>query len=351
VTWNGGKSIYPSIAIGSGIHLVWTDSTPGNFEIFYKRTFDSGATWSANTRLVWNGGDSKSPSITISSGNRIHVVWHDDTPGNYEIFYKRSTNNGASWSGLTRLTWNGGDSWRPTITTTSGNNIHTAWYDKTPGNFEIFYKRSTDNGASWSAPARLTWNIGVSSGPNLAVDSVNFIHLVWCDDTPGNNEIFYKCSTNSGTSWSAPVRLTWNGGNSFMPSITADTTTGLHVVWYDISPGNFEIFYKRSTDRGATWSALTRLTWNPAISWNPVIAADSGNGIHVVWDDFMAGNLEIYYKHSTDSGVNWSGTTRLTWNLGESGNPSVAIDSVGGIHVMWHDSTPTNFEIFYKNRK
>ena len=71
----------------------------------------------------------------------------------------------------------------------------------------------------------------------------------------------------------------------------------------------------------------------------------------MVWTDLTPGNHEIFYKRSFESGATWSGTTRLTWNLGESRYPSVAIDSVGGIHLMWHDNTPKNFEIFYKNRK
>ena len=351
VTWNGGNSMYPSVAIGNGIHLTWTDNTPGNYEIFYKRSFDSGATWSANTRLVWNGGISEFPSIAVSPNNSIHVVWQDQTPGNYEIFYKRSTNNGTSWSGLTRLTWNESDSWKPNITISSDNNIHIAWYDRTPGNWEIFYKRSTTNGASWSVPTRLTWNTGLSGDPNLTADSGNFIHLVWCDNTPGNNEIFHKRSTDSGAFWSLSSRLTWNGGESFLPSITSDTTNGLHLVWCDITPGNWEIFYKRGTNRGTSWSAPTRLTWNEGDSRNPVIAAGPGYGIHLAWQQIVAGSSEIFYKQSTDSGVNWLGTTRLTWNLGESRYTSLAIDSVGGIHLMWHDNTTTNFEIFYKNRK
>ena len=33
-----------------------------------------------------------------ASGDDVHVVWADLTYGNYEIFYKRSTDAGASWS-------------------------------------------------------------------------------------------------------------------------------------------------------------------------------------------------------------------------------------------------------------
>jgi hypothetical protein len=48
----------------------------------------SGQSWSVITRLTWNAGWSMWPSITADTDNRIHVVWHDDTQGNGEIYYK-----------------------------------------------------------------------------------------------------------------------------------------------------------------------------------------------------------------------------------------------------------------------
>ena len=47
-----------------------------------------GQGWSALKRLTWNSGESSSPAIAVGSGNSLHVVWEDRTPGNYEIFYK-----------------------------------------------------------------------------------------------------------------------------------------------------------------------------------------------------------------------------------------------------------------------
>ena len=35
-----------------------------------------------------NDGDSSNPQI-ISSGGKIYVVWQDDTPGNFDIFFKK----------------------------------------------------------------------------------------------------------------------------------------------------------------------------------------------------------------------------------------------------------------------
>ena len=74
-------------------------------------------------------------TIAIDLSNNIHVVWLDSTPGNYEIYCRKSTNGGVTWGGVKRLTWNSGSSYNPAIAMDSSNNIHVAWNDETPGNW------------------------------------------------------------------------------------------------------------------------------------------------------------------------------------------------------------------------
>ncbi len=66
--------------------------------------------------------------------------------------------------------------------------------------------------------------------------------MVWEDTTYGTREIFYKGSTNNGSSW-AFQRLTSNSGDSFRADVAEGNN--VHVVWYDDTYGNNEIFYKR----------------------------------------------------------------------------------------------------------
>ncbi|MCR4287549.1 MAG: glycoside hydrolase, partial [Deltaproteobacteria bacterium] len=168
LTNNTGYSGTPSIAInGSNIHVAWVEDTPGNYEIYFKTSADNGATWSANKRLTNNTGYSFEPSIAVS-GSNIHVAWYDTMPGNYEIYFMTSADNGATWSANKRLTNNSGLSHNPSIAI-NGSNIHVAWNDSTPGNYEIYFKTSADNGATWSANKRLTNNTGASSYPSIAV--------------------------------------------------------------------------------------------------------------------------------------------------------------------------------------
>jgi hypothetical protein len=51
------------------------------------------------------------------------------------------------------------------------------------------------------------------------------------------------------------------------------------------------------TVQAQTWSGVIRLTCNSGLSSSPCIAADSGDGIHVVWFDETPGMAEIYYRN------------------------------------------------------
>ena len=42
----------------------------------------------ASKNLSNNDGDSEDPQI-ISSGGKVYVVWSDDTPGNFDILFKK----------------------------------------------------------------------------------------------------------------------------------------------------------------------------------------------------------------------------------------------------------------------
>jgi hypothetical protein len=119
---------------------------------------------------------------------------------------------------------------------------------------------------------------------------------VWNDSRDGNAEIYYKRSINRGLNWGADVRLTNNPGGSGFPSVKS-FGSAVHVMWYDSRDGNNEIYYKRSTNEGVNWGADTRLTNNSATSAHPSVSI-ALSSVHVVWEDNRDGNNEIYYKRN-----------------------------------------------------
>lgn len=331
------------IAAGEkSVHVVWYDYRDGNAEIYYKRSTDEGMNWSTGTRLTNDTSDSKLPSIIVS-GLLVHVVWEEYRDGNSEIYYKRSTDGGTTWGADIRLTNDFALSELPSISV-SGLALHVVWNDYRDTNYEIYYKRSTDGGITWEADMQLTSDPANSVYPAIAVsDSV--VHAVWFDDRDGNDEIYYKRSTDGGKNWEADTRLTNSSYLSWVPSVSV-SNSDVHVVWTDDRDGNDETYYKRSTDGGITWEQDTRLTNNSANSWNPSISV-AGKFLHLVWWDDRDGNAEIYYKQSTDSGLNWGMDTRLSNAPDFSNRPSISVsDSV--LHVVWRDFRDQNWEIYYK---
>jgi hypothetical protein len=183
------------------------------------------------------------------SGQTLNVVWYDDRDGNYEIYYKRSTDGGISWGEDTRLTNDPGFSLNPCVSS-SGQTLNVVWSDNRDGNGEIYYKRSQDGGINWGADNRLTSNTAISQFASVA-SSGSVVHVVWRDDRDGNGEIYYKRSQDGGINWGADNRLTSNTAISQFASVSV-SSSGVHVVWEEARDGNQEIYYKRDPSGNVT---------------------------------------------------------------------------------------------------
>ena len=332
-------------ASGNVVHVIWSDYRDGGTgEIYYKHSTDGGISWGADTRLTNDPAFSSYPSVAIS-GSVVHVIWLDTRDVTGGIYYKRSADDGITWGADTRLIPNNlGVSGAPSVAV-SGSAVHLVWVDSRDANSEIYYKNSTDGGISWGTDTRLTNDPGRSVYPSVAVSGLD-VHVAWIDDhnVTSNFEIYYKHSTDGGVTWGADTRLTNDPAASVDPSISVSGSF-VHVVWRDLRDMNNEIYYKRSTDGGVTWGADTRLTNNVAISESPSVTV-SGSIVHLIWDDGIDGNPEIYYKRSTDGGVSWGADTRLTNNPASLSYPSVAV-SGSTVHIVWSDQRDGHFEVYY----
>ncbi len=307
----------------------------GEREVYYRRSLDRGKTWQSAVRLTNQFGSSEIPAIAVS-GSSLHIAWTDDRDGAKQIYYKGSSDGGVTWSADQRLTTTAPSQAQPSIAA-SGSFVHVVWQDHRHGNGEVYIKRSRNGGRTWEAERRLTQTTAPSLYPTIAASGAD-VHVAWEEYADGNGEIYYRRSSDNGAVWTGMVRLTRNAANSFSPSI--DSSGGrVAIVWEDTRGGASGIYYKQSLDRGATWSADKRFTSNEARPSFAQVALGRGNTATATWSDqrFGGNNYEIFVAHTADGGTTWSADTRVSFNPQRSLDSSIVlIDDTA--HVVWSDA-------------
>jgi hypothetical protein len=172
---------------------------------------------------------------------------------------------------------------------------------------DILVARSTDHGASWSLPAALNTNADSDSGgdsvPQVSTDGAGHWVAVWesWDDLGGtigtDRDILVSRSSDHGASWTAPAALNTNAhsdsGVDRYPQVTTDGAGHWVAVWYsDENLGgtigtDWDILVARSSDHGASWSAPAALNTNADSDSvgddDPQVTTDGAGNWVAVW--------------------------------------------------------------------
>ena len=154
----------------SDIHkyVVWSGGEEEDRYILFARSTDGGKSFLSPLSL---SGSSRSnvfnPEVS-SSGNNVYVVWQGQSAtGNQDIFLRKSSDYGASFSAAENISNDPGGSGNPDIVAV-GNDTHVTWEGTTPGNNFVFYTKS-DNGSDFATPQKLSGNQGISYRPEISV--------------------------------------------------------------------------------------------------------------------------------------------------------------------------------------
>lgn len=389
-----------AVASGSNRFVVWYDGTPGNFDIFFRRSTDNGATWKAVVNLSTNPGISILPQIAVS-GSNVYVVWtqlnSDITLG--DIFIRKSTDNGATWGSKVKLSvspYVGTNLEAATRIAVSGANVHVVWANDA---LQILERRSTDNGATWKPTVNLSNTTGLAHEPSVAVSGSN-VYVAWMEEGHDNSDVFVRRSTDNGSTWKSKVNLSntcsgcladipevavsgsnvyvaWSGagkgpglslrsssdnGATWKPIVNingSEESTELtelialgskvYVVWseHKFENQSNDTFFRRSTDNGATWKPVRNLSNDLNTSHAPQMAA-SGSNVYVVWAKGINDTqVDIVLRRSSDNGATWKSEVNMSNNAGISFDPQVAV-SGSNVYIVWNDQTPGNQDILLK---
>jgi hypothetical protein len=92
---NDGNSNNPQMDLhGSNAYIIWQDNTPGKFDIFFRVSTNNGSTFASTKNLSNNDGDSINAHIS-SVSDAVRIVLQDNTPGKFDIFFRASGNEGG----------------------------------------------------------------------------------------------------------------------------------------------------------------------------------------------------------------------------------------------------------------
>ena len=145
ITSSAGASLFPSLCVDSSgaAHIVWQEDTIGGYKILY--TNYTQGSFDTSTTVVESPGEAVSPSI-VSVGNKVHLVWSDSRDGDWEIYYKvKNQESKNGWGTPLRLTYNSGVSANPSISADKNGNLYLLFWDTRDGSAKVYFKKKVQS--------------------------------------------------------------------------------------------------------------------------------------------------------------------------------------------------------------
>jgi hypothetical protein len=229
-------------ASGNNVFVIWNnlDADKGN-HILLRHSNDGGSTFHSKMEIGAGIRDSF-PKVAADDTN-FFVAWNvNGNDNNTKVMYKNGQDNNASLNDKTVDLNQGKNGGEPQMLS-KDKYILVFWTSSSPmeGN-ELYLVKSDDSGISFGNIVKVSSGFKLSNVETVMVD--NNLFVVWQESVHDAEEILLKKSTDRGITFSQTVDLSNNGGISECPSIAA-TEGSLHIVWQDNTTGNNEVFYKQ----------------------------------------------------------------------------------------------------------
>lgn len=329
------------------VHVSWMGYINENSEIYYLKLDNNGSILVGERKVSFNPRTSRDPSLAVDLKGNVHIVWSDSRDGNYEVYYTKLNSRGDILISEKRLT--AADlkySLGASIAVDTQDNLHIIWIDnRNEGKHlkGIYYKKLDSEGneiihdtriASISKETGMAAT-GTSEKPLVAsvhmVDSRGNLHLIFFDEAynPISDRYeplyFYEKLDNQGNMLIDRLMLT----DCFpdLPSISQDWKDNVYIVFSDIKIGWANLLLQH--DPGFT--LLYGSKWRPPISYK---------------DPFR----QIFYMKLNDQGGIETKEEWLTADAHRSICPKVILDKEGNPYVFWLSSSGEGYQLLYKRR-
>ena len=349
LTQNDDDSVYPQISSSSdNIYIVWQESVGSygttNYDIFFKKSNDNGDNFGSPINLSDNAGFSEHPQIA-SVGNLIYVVWVDDSSGEREIMFSKSSDSGKTFSNSIVISRNSMSPYHVELAA-EGQNVYVVWnsFGMETSNI-ILLSKSNDAGKTFG---ELT-EIGVGdmeTYPKIAANTDEY-YIAWDRRDNKATEILLIKGHKEDFKMDNVTQLGKlnnegiDGGESQV-AVDAD-----HVIvsWASNTPVDRKYIYiSSSMNKGNSFANNISLSSTNSSNVENIFIDDN---LYVVWQDNIDGNQEIFYTKSNTNGTSIYKSINVSNNIGISECPSITV-STSGIHMIWEDDTTGNHEVLYK---
>jgi Notch-like protein len=342
---------------GARILAVWLDRRNSRGDIFGNLSTDGGKTWRSSDFAVANESDSKvEPQVAFggpsASSVRAYAAYERfDSSGQRDVFLRRSTDGGLSWSApvaVEKVNASSGDALflrlavRPGASSSAADTVVLCWERiATTGAVRpnVRCNTSVNSGQTFGTDVRVNSTANVAIVPQIAVDSSR-LYVTWQQ----NERIRVARATLGATlSFGGEALLSAQAGRD--PRIATDGSGSVLVVWEDLRAPLVNIRANRSTNSGQTWLSDGVRVDKDVVdgeSIEPWIAMRPGGRAFVAWADTSRGKHDIYVNHSDDGGATWGVVARRvtagTAGASTSLRPVIAVGPSGNnVYAAWED--------------
>ena len=297
----------------------------------------------------------------IDSTGAIHLVYDDDSQNvtGSDVFYRRSTDRGLTFTPPLRISTNSTTGASGDLALDSGGNPYVAYTSQNGATGEVWFTSSTDHGATFQAPVKLSAAGRTADRPRVAIDASGNVLVVFVDQDPANGLLVLNALRRiaGGAAFGAVQRLAGeNSIHPFLPiSLALDSKGNAFLAWTTSTA----VSGPTSTCRMAIAPGGTTFTQKKTVSdasldaFAPNVAIGAGDAIYVAYyNRILSADLTFNREAMVIKSVNGASTFSAAVNVsnaaGQSVSPFLVPDSRGGVTLVWQDDTGNDqSDIFY----